>query len=221
FKLQKDIVQCGFAFFIAQLAMGFISLVYNGQLGKYGGDLAISIYAIVSSIMTFVIMPACGISQGIQPIIGYNYSSQNMGRVKETLKKASMLSVGVTAVIWLIVMLVPQVIITGFGGGDELMAIGVPALRYNFIITPILGYVMLCTTFFQSIGKPNPSIVISLLRQVVILVPLIYCLPIVFGINGIFFAQPVSDLIALVLCIILVNKEFSNQTSLDYQLNCI
>ena len=210
FKLQKEIFRCGFAFWIAQMAMGFISLIYNGQLGKYGGDIAISVYAVISSIMTFVIMPASGISQGIQPILAYNYSSKNTLRVKETLNKASMLSVGVTSIIWVVVMFFPASIIRAFGGGEELMSIGITALRWNFIITPILGYVMLCTTFFQSIGRPNPSIVISLLRQVVALVPFLYLLPKVIGINGIFMAQPISDIIALVICVVLIKREFSN-----------
>lgn len=75
-KIWTRIVSCGFAFWVAQMAMGFISLVYNSQLGKYGGDVAISVYAVVASIMTFVIMPASGISQGIQPIIGNNYGAE-------------------------------------------------------------------------------------------------------------------------------------------------
>ena len=135
FKINKDIsnkiLNCGFAFWIAQMAMGFIALVYNSQLGKYGGDAAISIYAVISSIMTFVIMPASGISQGIQPIIGFSYSGGYYKRVKET-----------------------------------------------FIITPVLGFVMLATTFFQSVGKPTASSVITLIRQVLALIPFIVILPI-------------------------------------------
>ena len=96
------------------------------------------------------------------------------------------------------------------------MSIGVTALRWNFIITPILGYVMLCTTFFQSIGRPNPSIVISLLRQVVALLPFLYLLPKVIGVNGIFMAQPISDIIALVICVVLIKREFDNITSDKY-----
>lgn len=75
----QKIISCGFAFWVAQMAMGFINLVYNSQLGKYGGDTAISVYAVVASIMTFVIMPASGISQGIQPIIGNNYGAKTSG----------------------------------------------------------------------------------------------------------------------------------------------
>ena len=100
FKLNKkmcsQIISCGFAFFVAQMAMAFISLVYNSQLGKYGGDIAISVYAVISSIMTFVIMPASGISQGIQPIVGNNYGSGNFKRVFETLVKATIISVVIT-----------------------------------------------------------------------------------------------------------------------------
>ena len=94
FRLSSRIVSCGFAFWIAQMAMGLISLVYNSQLGIYGGDNAISVYAVVASIMTFVIMPASGISQGIQPIVGNNFGAGKYKRVMATLYQASGLSVG-------------------------------------------------------------------------------------------------------------------------------
>lgn len=90
------------------------------------------------------------------------------------------------------------------GGGDELLSIGVPALRINFILAPVLGFVMLATAFFQSIGKPNASSVITLIRQEVALVPLIYAFPSFFGTIGIFYAQPISDLLATMLSIILI-----------------
>lgn len=96
FRLQKrlstNILSCGFAFWVAQMAMGFISLVYNSQLGRYGGDIAISVYAVISSIMTFVIMSASGISQGIQPILGNNYGCGNYKRVMQTFRQATVLS---------------------------------------------------------------------------------------------------------------------------------
>lgn len=87
--LSKRIISCGFAFWIAQMAMGLISPVYNSQSGKYGGDTAISVYAVAASIMTFVIMPASGISQGIQPIVGNNYAAGNYKRVMSALVQAA------------------------------------------------------------------------------------------------------------------------------------
>ncbi|HBG4827891.1 TPA: MATE family efflux transporter [Clostridioides difficile] len=206
-KLCFQIISCGFAFWIAQMAMGFISLVYNGQLGKYGGDIAISVYAVVSSIMTFVIMPASGISQGIQPIIGNNYGAGNHKRVMATLWQSTMFSVSITCVIWLIVLFFPKQILSAFGGTEEMFKIGINGLRINFCITPVLGFVMLATTFFQAINRPNPSIIITVLRQVVFLIPFIYILPLVLEINGIFFAQPISDMLATILSIYLVLKE--------------
>ncbi len=209
-KMCMQIISCGFAFFVAQMAMAFISLVYNSQLGKYGGDIAISVYAVISSIMTFVIMPASGISQGIQPIVGNNYGSGNHKRVYETLIKATMLSVGITCVIWLVVMFFPKQILAAFGGTDEMFAIGIKGLRINFCITPVLGFIMLATTFFQAINRPIPSIVITLLRQVLFLVPFIYLLPYALNVNGIFFAQPISDLLATVLSVWLVLREYKH-----------
>lgn len=205
--LARQIVSCGFAFWIAQMAMGLISLVYNSQLGKYGSDTAISVYAVVASIMTFVIMPASGISQGIQPIVGNNYGAGDYRRIMSTLYQASGLSVGITCVIWVAVMLFPRQILMAFGATEEMLAIGIPGLRTNFCITPILGFVMLATTFFQSIAKPLPSIIITFLRQILFLIPFLYLFPALWGINGIFAAQPVSDALALVLSLILVARE--------------
>ena len=207
FRLSSRIVSCGFAFWIAQMAMGLISLVYNSQLGIYGGDNAISVYAVVASIMTFVIMPASGISQGIQPIVGNNFGAGKYKRVMATLYQASGLSVGITCIICIIVMFFPEAILMAFGATEEMLEIGVMGLRTNFCITPILGFVMLVTTFFQSIAKPIPSIVITFLRQILFLIPFICIFPMAWGINGIFAAQPVSDAAALILCIILVIRE--------------
>lgn len=206
-RIAGQILSCGFAFWIAQMAMGLISLVYNSQLGKYGGDTAISVYAVVASIMTFVIMPASGISQGIQPILGNNYGGGRYQRVMGTLYQASLLSVGVTCVIWIAVMFFPEAILLSFGASDEMLQMGVPALRSNFCITPVLGFVMLATTFFQSIAKPVPSIVITCLRQIVLLIPFIYLFPVLWGINGIFVAQPVSDGLALLIAFACVLRE--------------
>lgn len=206
-ELCLQIISCGFAFWVAQMAMGFISLVYNSQLGKYGGDIAISVYAVISSIMTFVIMPASGISQGIQPIIGNNYGSGNYKRVISTLYQATLFSVFITCFIWMIVLVFPKQIIAAFGGTEDMFRIGISGLRINFCITPVLGFVMLATTFFQSINRPVPSIAITVLRQVVFLVPFIYILPVFFEITGVFIAQPISDMLATILSIGLVLKE--------------
>ena len=219
FRLEKElclqIISCGFSFWVAQMAMGFISLVYNSQLGKYGGDIAISVYAVISSIMTFVIMPASGISQGIQPIVGNNYGSSKYKRVMQTLFQASLFSVSITCFIWLIVLIFPKQILSAFGGTEEMFRIGITGLRINFCITPVLGFVMLATTFFQSINRPTPSIVITVLRQVVFLVPFLYIFPVFFQINGIFFAQPISDILATVLSLYLVLQERKKMLSLS------
>lgn len=205
--LSKKIISCGFAFWIAQMAMGLISLVYNSQLGKYGGDTAISVYAVVASIMTFVIMPASGISQGIQPILGNNYGAGNYKRVMSAFYQAAAFSVGITCMIWFAVLFFPKAILLAFGASEEMLNIGASGLRINFCITPILGFVMLATTFFQSIGKPKPSILITFLRQILFLIPFIYILPVWLGIKGIFAAQPVSDLLALALSAVLIARE--------------
>ncbi|MEF2889313.1 MAG: MATE family efflux transporter [Turicibacter sanguinis] len=215
FKIQLSIIQkiskLGVSLFIAQIAFGFISLIYNVYLGKYGGDLAISVYAIISSIMTFVIMPASGLSQGLQPILGYCYGSKNYERVMEMMKVGCFISTAITTVIWALVQLFPSQLVYLFGGANnqDLMELGVTALRINFSFIPIVGFVMLCITFFQAIGHARPSILSTLIRQVLALVPFIIGLPMLIGVKGIFFAQPASDLITLLVSIWLLKKFFN------------
>ena len=215
FKIQLSIIQkiskLGVSLFIAQIAFGFISLIYNVYLGKYGGDLAISVYAIISSIMTFVIMPASGLSQGLQPILGYCYGSKNYERVMEMMKVVCFISTAITTVIWTLVQLFPSQLVYLFGGANnqDLMELGVTALRINFSFIPIVGFVMLCITFFQAIGHARPSILLTLIRQVLALVPFIIGLPMLIGVKGIFFAQPASDLITLLVSIWLLKKFFN------------
>ncbi|EFF63640.1 MATE family efflux transporter [Turicibacter sanguinis] len=215
FKIQLSIIQkiskLGVSLFIAQIAFGFISLIYNVYLGKYGGDLAISVYAIISSIMTFVIMPASGLSQGLQPILGYCYGSKNYERVMEMMKVGCFISTAITTVIWTLVQLFPSQLVYLFGGANnqDLMELGVTALRINFSFIPIVGFVMLCITFFQAIGHARPSILLTLIRQVLALVPFIIGLPMLIGVKGIFFAQPASDLITLLVSIWLLKKFFN------------
>ena len=181
--------------------------MYNSQLGQYGGDTAISVYAVVSSMMTFVIMPASGISRGFSPSSATTSERNSYHRVMTTLYQASAFSVGITCIIWILIMVFPEAILAAFGATEDMLAIGVPGLRANFCITPILGFVMLVTTFFQSLAKPMPSIVITFLRQILLLIPLIYILPLLWDINGIFMAQPVSDALALIVSIFFVVRE--------------
>ncbi len=124
-----------------------------------------------------------------------------------TLYIATACSVFITCIIWIIVMVFPKEILTAFGGTDEMFKIGIIGLRINFCITPTLGFIMLATTFFQSLAKPTPSIIITILRQVVFLVPFIYILPMYLGVNGIFVAQPISDGLALLLSLFFVFRE--------------
>lgn len=112
-------------------------------------------------------------------------------------------------------MIFPKQILSAFGGTAEMFQIGVKGLRLYFCITPILGFVMLATTFFQSVGRPAPSIVITMLRQVVFLVPLIYIFPRVFDVRGIFAAQPISDALALLLSAALVMREHKKLLWMD------
>lgn len=126
------------------------------------------------------------------------------------MKTGCLISIVITTIIWILVQLFPSQLVYLFGGGqnEDLMSLGVTALRVNFSLIPIVGFVLLCITFFQAIGKAKPSIILTLVRQVIALVPFIIILPIFFGVEGIFFAQPISDLITLLMSTILLRATF-------------
>ena len=156
-----------------------------------------------------------GVSRPCGPVCGTgDLGSGNYKRVMETLYQATLFSVSITCIIWLAVLFFPRQILAAFGGTEEMFQIGVTGLRINFCITPVLGFVMLATTFFQSINRPTPSIVITVLRQVVFLVPFLYIFPAFWDVNGIFFAQPISDMLATLLSLNLVWKEKKHMMAL-------
>ncbi len=200
FAVIQSIVAIGSAPFLMQLAASIIGVILNQSLLRYGGDMAISAMGIVHSILMFFLMPLFGINQGAQPIIGYNYGAQKFNRVKETIK----LAIGAATLVVLIgfaaVYLVPEVLVGLFSKNDpELIALSSRAMRIFLIMLPIIGFQIVSANYFQAVGKPKQAMVLSLSRQVLVLIPSLLILPRFFGLNGIFYAGPVSDFVSSVL----------------------
>lgn len=144
-EVTKTISKLGVDLFISQIAFGSISLIYNIFLGQYGGDIAISFYAIISSIMTFVIMPAGRLSQGIRPILGYCYGVKKYERVKYIMKVGCLISSTIMIFIWIWIELFVTQLVYLLGGtqNDDWMTLGVTAWRVNFSLIPLIGFVLL------------------------------------------------------------------------------
>ncbi|MFA6806679.1 MAG: MATE family efflux transporter [Bacteroidales bacterium] len=211
FKLKKkiviDIFSIGLSPFLMNLAATVVVILINYSLRKHGGDLAIGAYGIINRVGFIFVMVVLGITQGMQPIVGYNYGAKLYGRVLEVLKKGIILGVITMSIAFLLVELFPISISRAFTSDKELTDIASKGFRIVFILFPIIGFQIVCSNFFQSIGKAKKAIFLSLVRQVIVLIPLLIILPLFWGVEGVWLSMPASDLVATVITTILISKE--------------
>jgi putative MATE family efflux protein len=206
------IAAIGSAPFAVQMANSGLMVILNNSLLHYGGDLAISTMGIAQSISTMILMPIFGISQGVQPIIGYNYGAQKFDRVIETLKLAALSATTVALLGFLTIRFFPHQLIMLFSKEDTaLIAMGVVALRTYLLFLPLVGLQIVCSQYFQATGKPKQAMFLSLSRQVLLLIPAIIILPRYFGLNGIWMAGPVADFGATTLTLVWISREVKLQ----------
>ncbi|MCY6371735.1 MATE family efflux transporter [Clostridium ganghwense] len=206
-EIVKGIVAIGMAPFAIQAAGGAVNILLNKQLIRYSGDSAIGAMGVITSISMLIIMSIISITQAAQPIIGYNYGAKLYFRVKKTLKLAVIGAtiLGITADI--IIQLFPEHIIGLFNKEPQLMQIGSVGLRITLCMLPIIGYQIIGGNYFQAIGKAKTSMILSMLRQVLVLIPLLIILPKYLGLIGVWIAAPISDIISFFITVFLFNKE--------------
>jgi Na+-driven multidrug efflux pump len=201
FKLKLNtvskIVTLGAAPFLMQLAAGVLNAIMNNSLITYGGDIAVSAMSAVMSITMLFLMPTFGINQGVQPIIGYNYGAQKYDRVKEALKLAIFAATVIATAGFAVTHLFSQQLMAMFNSKDtELISLGTHAMKIFLIFMPIIGFQIVGSNYFQAVGKPLQASLLSLSRQVLILIPAMLILPRYFGLDGVLYAGPLSDLIS-------------------------
>ena len=210
-KLNKSLVGAIFAIgcapFAMQIAASCVQIICNNSLKTYGGDLAIGAMATINSVIMMVGMPIIGISQGAQPIIGFNYGAKKYDRAHKTLKLCVAAATIGLSIGWLIVQLMPGPIVSMFNSDADLVSISVDGIRKYLSMMPLIGVSMIGSNYFQAIGKAKQAMFLSLLRQVILLVPMMLILPKLLGLNGVWFAQPIADVISFTVTAILLVKE--------------
>ena len=216
--IMVEMVTVGFPAFARQFAGSLVAIVVNHSLIFYGGELAISIFGVINRVTMFLFMPLFGIVQGMQPIAGYNYGAKRIDRVKEVLKLSIIYTTVFATFSTLIGELFPGAIFGMFNGDPQLIAQGVNALRITIAMVPIIGVQIVGASLFQSLGKALPSLILSLLRQVFLLIPLVLILPKLFdlGLLGIWLAIPLADLLSTLITIVLLKSEM-RKISLQFQ----
>lgn len=203
-------IALGVAPFIMQFTESVLNICFNTSLLKYGGDVAVGAMTILSSVMQMSMLPIQGLTQGAQPIIGFNYGAKKMDRVKKTFRLLFVSCVAFTAVIWLICMILPQAFILIFTDQAELIAFTKWAIRIYMAVSVIFGVQISCQQTFIALGNAKTSVFLALLRKVILLIPLIYILPAFMEdkLVAVFLAEPVADVIAVTTTSILFYRTY-------------
>lgn len=205
----KNIVSIGMSPFAMNFAACFVALIVNTQLQKWGGDLAMGAFGIVNSYLMLVVMVVLGFCQGTQPILGYNYGSGNMKRVKDTF----FLSIRITTMVCIggliIIQLFPRQLALAFISEEEteMVRLVIQGMHICSICFPLVASQIVIAQYFMAISKASLSIMMSISRQVVFLIPLVIFLPAIFGLKGVWMSIPIADFIAAMLGYYFIARE--------------
>lgn len=200
-KRTKSIMAIGLPGFVMQGTNSLVQIVCNNQLQAYGGDLYVGIMTVLNSVREILSLPVMGITSGAQPVLGFNYGAKKNDRVKEGIRFMALLGVAYTVLAWIGVMLVPQQLMAVFSGDTALVNTGAHMLNLYFFGFFFMAFQFAGQTTFQSLGKVKQAIFFSLLRKVMIVVPLTLVLPTIgLGVEGVFLAEPISNAVGGLAC---------------------
>ena len=205
-RVAKDSMAIGLGPFLMNSAACLVTLFINQQLRQYSGDLGIGAYGITNRFVFMFIMICMGLNQGMQPIAGYNYGARQYSRVKDVFWKTAKLAVLITTIGFVITEFTPRTIVGVFTRDAELLDMSANGIRIMNIMLPIVGFQIAASNLFQSLGMVRKSIILSLSRQLLFLLPCLYLLPMGFEGKGIWMSYPISDGLASLLTIILLSR---------------
>ena len=211
-KLKKHLVTMTFAIGIApfatQIANSLVQVIANNALKTYGSDLAIGAMTVISSLNIIFMMPIFGINQGCQPIIGFNYGAKKYERAKEAFKYATIAACVICIIGFISIQCFPTQIISLFNNDPELTTLAIKGIRIYLLMMPVVGINIVATSYYQSIGKAKISMFVSLLRQVILLIPFTIILPKFIGLDGVWAAGACADSLSVIITLVLLKKEF-------------
>lgn len=214
FKLKKRIIKnitaIGLSPFCMQICACMVVILINKGLKEHGGDLAIGAYGIVNRIVFLFVMIVLGITQGMQPIAGYNFGAQKYERVTQVFKYACIYATIVMSCAFIIGEFCPDAVVRLFTTDETLIRIANEGMRIVVVTYPIVGFQMVTGNFFQSLGMAKKSIFISVTRQLLFLVPLLIILPPIFGTKGVWMSMPIADCIAVLIAAIMLYRFYKN-----------
>jgi len=215
-KIVIDIFSIGMSNFMMLICATLIIVLLNRSLGVYGGDYAIGAYGIVNSILSIFVMVVIGLNQGMQPIAGYNFGAKQFPRVMKVYKYTIIAGTCITVLGFILGETIPHLLSRAFTTNDELVDMAVIGIRITVMMFPVVGFQVVTSSFFQSIAKAKISILLSLSRQVLFLIPALIILPKIFGLNGVWYSIPAADLSASVVTLIVLNWQLKKMRKTHY-----
>lgn len=203
-----NIMSIGFAPFGLQAASCLQQVILNKAVIRYSGDMGLSAVGIIMSVVSLLLMPVLGLNSGAQPIIGFNYGAQQYARVKETLKKTVIVASCISTAGYLIIQIWPHKIAGLFTKGETALTnMTADAMTVFLGMIFILGFQVSCSHYFQAIGKAIHAAVLSLSRQVLFYIPLLFILPHFWGIDGVWRTAPTADILAALITAYFIFRE--------------
>ena len=220
-KIIKSILAVGLAPFLLNVCACIMVIFLNSSLKDYGGDLAIGAYGIINRMLMLVVMIVAGLNQGMQPILGYNYGAKQFARMWKTLFYGIFAGTIITTLGWVMFVFFPDQVVSVFSNDATLNSIASNGLTITGLFFPIVGAQIVITNFFQAIGKSKISILLSLSRQMLFLVPGIIILPYFYGTDGVWISMPISDAAAFTFSMIAFAWIYNKIKKENRNIDCI
>ncbi|MDU3680946.1 MAG: MATE family efflux transporter [Flavonifractor plautii] len=199
----RRILALGTSGFVMSMTNSLVQVLCNASLQHYGGDLYVGVMTVINSIREVVSMPVQGITNGCQPVLGYNYGAGEYERVRRGIRFTTVLTVGYSVAAWALVMAVPELLIRIFNDEPELIAAGIPAFRLYFAAFFCMSFQFIGQSVFVGLGRSRSAVFFSLLRKAFIVAPLTLLLPgLGMGVDGVFAAEPVSNVLGGLACLL-------------------
>ena len=205
-SLVKEIFSIGGISLARQGSVSVLAIVLNNSLFTYGGEVAVAVYGIINRVMMFRIFPVIGVVQGFLPIAGFNFGAKNWQRVKDVLYTAAISGTAIASVGFVLVLFLPEYIVSVFTSDIEILSRTPDALITVFLATPLIGVQLIGSAYFQAIGKALPALLLTMTKQGFFLIPLVFTMPLIFGLKGIWYSFPIADIMAALITIAYTNR---------------
>lgn len=215
FGIIKGIIAIGVSPFSMQIAASIVTVISNNSLKVYGGDIAIGAMTIINAVTIFFLMPIFGINQGSQPIIGFNYGAKQFKRVKEALKLAIFAATAISTLGFILTQFFTVSMIRIFNDDPILIEATIKGMRIFLIMLPLIGFQIVSANYFQAVGKAPKAMFLSLLRQVIVLIPMLLIMPRFFGLTGVWIAGPIADFTASLITALFLYNEMKHLDQSD------